>query len=147
MKPPGRCISGDLPIAKSASLPAPRPIVWSRLAAALIYLGLLIFVIFVTPYLIAHWRLVEAKGEADAVYLIRLADLRAKGDAELARRRLELKEEAEHAERRLEILDRKVELASLGFREVGTYVRHAKLDGQWRDVVIVEKLLDEGKAA
>jgi len=34
-------------------------------------------------------------------------------------------------------------LASLGFREVGTYVRHAKLDGKWRDVVIVEKLIDE----
>jgi L-amino acid N-acyltransferase YncA len=33
-------------------------------------------------------------------------------------------------------------LASLGFREVGTYVRHAKLDGEWRDVVIVEKLID-----
>jgi phosphinothricin acetyltransferase len=39
-------------------------------------------------------------------------------------------------------------LGSLGFREVGTYVRHAKLDGEWRDVVIVEKLIDEreGKA-
>jgi L-amino acid N-acyltransferase YncA len=34
-------------------------------------------------------------------------------------------------------------LRSLGFREVGTYERHAKLDGQWRDVVIVEKLLGE----
>ena len=34
-------------------------------------------------------------------------------------------------------------LASLGFRQVGTYVRHAKLDGVWRDVVIVEKLIDE----
>lgn len=31
--------------------------------------------------------------------------------------------------------------AQLGFREVGTYERHAKLDGRWRDVVIVEKLL------
>jgi phosphinothricin acetyltransferase len=30
---------------------------------------------------------------------------------------------------------------SLGFREVGTYRRHAKLDGIWRDVVIVELLL------
>jgi L-amino acid N-acyltransferase YncA len=38
-------------------------------------------------------------------------------------------------------------LKSLGFREVGTYVRHAKLDGEWRDVVIVEKLLDEGEVA
>jgi phosphinothricin acetyltransferase len=34
-------------------------------------------------------------------------------------------------------------LASLGFREVGTYVRHARLDGEWRNVVIVEKLIDE----
>jgi phosphinothricin acetyltransferase len=28
-----------------------------------------------------------------------------------------------------------------GFREVGTYERHAKLDGGWRDVLIVERLL------
>jgi L-amino acid N-acyltransferase YncA len=34
-------------------------------------------------------------------------------------------------------------LRSLGFRQVGTYRRHAKLDGVWRDVVIVEKLIDE----
>ena len=34
-------------------------------------------------------------------------------------------------------------MRSLGFREVGTYIRHGKLDGQWRDVVIVEKLLDD----
>ena len=37
-------------------------------------------------------------------------------------------------------------LKSLGFREVGLYVRHAKLDGEWRDVVIVEKLIDEAGA-
>jgi phosphinothricin acetyltransferase len=29
----------------------------------------------------------------------------------------------------------------VGFREVGTYQRHGKLDGEWRDCVIVEKLL------
>lgn len=29
----------------------------------------------------------------------------------------------------------------LGFREVGIYEKHARLDGQWRGVVIVEKLL------
>lgn len=28
-----------------------------------------------------------------------------------------------------------------GFREVGMYRRHARLDGAWRDVVIVERLL------
>lgn len=34
-------------------------------------------------------------------------------------------------------------LASVGFREVGVYRRHARLDGDWRDVVIVERLLGE----
>lgn len=32
-------------------------------------------------------------------------------------------------------------LVSLGFREVGVYFKHGQLDGVWRDVVIVEKLL------
>jgi L-amino acid N-acyltransferase YncA len=32
-----------------------------------------------------------------------------------------------------------------GFREVGTYRRHARLDGAWRDVVIVERLLGEAR--
>jgi phosphinothricin acetyltransferase len=31
-------------------------------------------------------------------------------------------------------------LRSLGFREVGIYEKHGKLDGVWRDVVIVERL-------
>jgi phosphinothricin acetyltransferase len=35
----------------------------------------------------------------------------------------------------------------VGFREVGVYHRHGKLDGQWRDCVIVEKLLGEAAAA
>jgi L-amino acid N-acyltransferase YncA len=30
---------------------------------------------------------------------------------------------------------------SLGFREVGVYRRHGRLDGEWRDCVIVERLL------
>lgn len=34
-------------------------------------------------------------------------------------------------------------LARLGFREVGVHRRHARLDGHWRDVVVVERLLDE----
>ncbi len=32
-------------------------------------------------------------------------------------------------------------LRTLGFREVGVYEKHAQLDGVWRDVVIVERLL------
>ena len=31
----------------------------------------------------------------------------------------------------------------MGFREVGTYEKHGQLDGQWRDVVIVERLIPE----
>lgn len=30
-----------------------------------------------------------------------------------------------------------------GFREVGVYHRHGRLDGEWRDVVVVERLLPE----
>ena len=30
-----------------------------------------------------------------------------------------------------------------GFREVGIYEQHAKLDGTWRDVVIVERFLSQ----
>lgn len=33
-------------------------------------------------------------------------------------------------------------LRDLGFREVGVYERHARLDGRWRDVVIVERVLN-----
>jgi L-amino acid N-acyltransferase YncA len=34
-------------------------------------------------------------------------------------------------------------LKSMGFREVGIYYKHAQLDGVWRDVVIVERLIGE----
>ena len=33
--------------------------------------------------------------------------------------------------------------SKVGFREVGIYQRHGKLDGRWRDTVIVERLLGE----
>ena len=32
-------------------------------------------------------------------------------------------------------------LLSLGFREVGVHEKHARLDGVWRDVVVVERLI------
>ena len=37
-------------------------------------------------------------------------------------------------------------MASVGFREVGTYEKHAQLDGVWRDVVIVERLFPENQS-
>lgn len=33
-------------------------------------------------------------------------------------------------------------LRAIGFREVGIYEKHARLDGIWRDVVIVERLIE-----
>lgn len=33
-------------------------------------------------------------------------------------------------------------LRGVGFREVGIYKQHARLDGAWRDVVIVERLIE-----
>ena len=35
---------------------------------------------------------------------------------------------------------------SLGFREVGTYEKHGRLDGRWLDVVIIERLIPANQA-
>lgn len=32
-----------------------------------------------------------------------------------------------------------------GFRDVGVHVRHGKLDGEWRDVLVIERLLGEAR--
>lgn len=34
-------------------------------------------------------------------------------------------------------------LRSVGFREVGVHEKHARLDGAWRDVVLVERLIPQ----
>lgn len=36
-------------------------------------------------------------------------------------------------------------LESVGFREVGIYRKHARLDGRWRDAVVVERLIPENQ--
>ena len=36
-------------------------------------------------------------------------------------------------------------LKRTGFREVGLFHRHGRLDGEWRDVVLVERLLGEAR--
>lgn len=33
-------------------------------------------------------------------------------------------------------------ISSSGFREVGIHEKHAKLDGKWRDVIVVERLIE-----
>jgi phosphinothricin acetyltransferase len=37
-------------------------------------------------------------------------------------------------------------LRTLGFRDVGVYEKHGQLDGVWRDVVIVERLIPRNLA-
>lgn len=37
-------------------------------------------------------------------------------------------------------------LVAAGFREVGVYEKHARLDGRWKDVVIVERLIPDNLA-
>ncbi len=34
---------------------------------------------------------------------------------------------------------------ALGYRDVGTFHRHGRLDGTWRDVLLVERLVGEGE--
>jgi L-amino acid N-acyltransferase YncA len=36
-------------------------------------------------------------------------------------------------------------LKKVGFREVGVHEKHARLDGVWRDVVVVERLIPENQ--
>ncbi len=35
---------------------------------------------------------------------------------------------------------------SCGWREVGIHLRHGRLDGEWKDVLVVERLLGEARA-
>src|SRR2546430_2705951 len=58
---------------------------------------------YAAPFPPPPWRRPEAQAEAEATFL---------------KRRAELKAEAEHADMRLDLLDKRVELTSLGFREV-----------------------------
>jgi S1-C subfamily serine protease len=62
-----------------------------------------VFLLFGVQLVIGKWRAMDAQAEADALYL---------------KRRAELKAEAEHADERLDLLDKKLHLTSLGFREV-----------------------------
>lgn len=76
---------------------------WGFVLPSAFFLSVIVLVIYVAPYLLTHWRVAEAQAEAEASYV---------------KRRAELKAEAEHADERLELLDKKVHLAALGFREV-----------------------------
>ncbi|MCI0684439.1 MAG: trypsin-like peptidase domain-containing protein [Gemmataceae bacterium] len=96
------------PPAETPTQPAPAAAVvnrtlWGWVMPSAAFVSLIVFVLYVTPMLLMHWRIREAQGEAEAIYQKRRAELRA---------------EAEHADARLDALDKRVHLASLGFREV-----------------------------
>jgi S1-C subfamily serine protease len=73
------------------------------LVPASVFLVVVLATLYAGPFLLAHWRNADAQAEADAAYL---------------RRRAELRAEAEAADQRLQWLDKRVNLTSLGFREV-----------------------------
>jgi S1-C subfamily serine protease len=76
---------------------------WNWALPGMFFLAMVILVLYAMPYLLVHWRMMEAQSEAEATFLKRRAELRA---------------EAEHADARLVELDKRVQLTSLGFREV-----------------------------
>ena len=76
---------------------------WNWVLPFLFLMSLLVLVLYFLPHLLYHWRMVDAQAEAETVFM---------------KRRAELKAEAQHAEERLDLLDKRVHLTSLGFREV-----------------------------
>jgi S1-C subfamily serine protease len=103
--------------APQISLPGPAPLTtplaatlperrW-RLLHGVMFLLLALLLLFTTPYLLYHWRTLDAKAEAEAIYQNRRAELRA---------------EADHADERLALLDKRAHLTGLGFREVARKV-------------------------
>ncbi len=75
----------------------------SCMFSASVFLSVALVAAYVAPYLFVHWRTMEAEAEAEVIYQKRHAELRA---------------EAEVADKRLQVLDQRVQLVSLGFREV-----------------------------
>jgi S1-C subfamily serine protease len=76
---------------------------WNWVLPMMFMLSLMVLVMYALPYLVYHWRVLDAQADAEGTY---------------QKRRAELKAESEHADQRIDQLDKRVHLASLGFREV-----------------------------
>jgi serine protease Do len=81
---------------------------WNLVVPVMFLLSLFFIAIYFFPHLVYHWKVLDAQAEAEATFL---------------KRRAELKAEAEHADQRLDVLDKRVQLISLGFREVARKVQ------------------------
>ena len=80
---------------------------WHWILPSMFLLSMCVIILYATPYLVYHWRLLDAQADAESQYLKRCAELKA---------------DAEHADARLDVLDKRVHLTSLGFREVARKV-------------------------
>ncbi|HZZ81905.1 MAG TPA: trypsin-like peptidase domain-containing protein [Gemmataceae bacterium] len=95
----------------AVAVPVPKPSKRSRVGAGLwnwvmpmmVLVPVGILAVYAAPYLVYQWRLMEAQADAESYYI---------------KRRAELKAEAEQADLRIDLLDKRVHLTSLGFREV-----------------------------
>ncbi len=76
---------------------------WNWVLPILTVTAFFLIAFFGVIHLLQYWRLLNDQADAEALFM---------------RRRAELKAEAEHADERLDLLDKRVHLASLGFREV-----------------------------
>ena len=76
---------------------------WSWVLPTMFLMMFLLCVLYALPYIRYHWQILDAQADAEAVFM---------------KRRAELKADAEHADQRLDLLDKRVHLTALGFREV-----------------------------
>lgn len=111
-----------VPEVQAPTLSTESPFNWARLASVLLFAAIALLLVFVAPYIKAHWDSVDARSQAEAIYLARRAEERAQAEAFFEKREKLLKEEAAHAEKVLARFDQKLNLVSLGFREVARKV-------------------------
>jgi S1-C subfamily serine protease len=105
--PSTRAASAKWATAKPTAVDPGAGALWNWVLPITILMGLFVLSLYAATEVLNHWRKMNAQTEAEATYM---------------KRRAELKAEAEHAEERLDLLDKRVRLTSLGFREVARKV-------------------------
>ena len=103
----GRAASEQWASAKPTAADPGAGTLWNWVMPITILMVLSVLSLYAATLLLRHWRILDAQAEAEATYM---------------KRRAELKAEAEHAQERLDLLDKRVHLTSLGFREVARKV-------------------------
>ncbi len=71
---------------------------WAWAMPVMFLIPIIVLLAYAIPYLLYHWRIVEAQAEAESYYM---------------KRRAELKAEAEQADSRIDLIDKRVHLTSL----------------------------------